>query len=426
VLQVPTDKSWEAVEKVAAGWNTAAKAAGDWAAAMELGPLGMAPWGDVEPAPATQEVFPEATAVHSWLAKEGIPPDFRADRPLRYIHRKIGEVDVYFVANGSAESFQSVCSFRVAGKQPELWHPETGAIAPVPAYEVASGLTHVPLRFRPAESVFIVFRRPARAADRVVSATRDGQELLRIQPPAQPAKTAPAPAPAAGSDSAALDLVRGEVWQPGTYVLKTADGGSREIRCDRLPAPVQVAGPWEVSFDPAWGGPAKVTFERLQDWSKRPEAGIKYYSGTAAYRAGFPVDADALKQPGTRWYLDLGKVAVMAEVRLNGKDLGILWKLPYRVDATHALKPGDNALQLKVVNLWINRQIGDEQLPEDSDRNADGTLKAWPKWLLEGKASPTGRYTFTSWRLWKKGDPLQESGLLGPVRLLPALRLDAK
>ncbi|MGD0089584.1 MAG: glycosylhydrolase-like jelly roll fold domain-containing protein, partial [Planctomycetota bacterium] len=121
-----------------------------------------------------------------------------------------------------------------------------------------------------------------------------------------------------------------------------------------------------------------------------------------------------------------GRVEVMAEVRLNGRDLGILWKPPYRVDVTEALKTGENALEMRVVNLWINRMIGDEQLPEDSERNANGTLKKWPDWLSEGKPSPAGRFTFTSWRLWKKDSPLVESGLLGPVTLRVAreIRLD--
>jgi len=124
------------------------------------------------------------------------------------------------------------------------------------------------------------------------------------------------------------------------------------------------------------------------------------------------------KAASPRTFLDLGKVAVMAEVKLNGKDLGILWKPPYRVDVTSALKKGENQLEIKVVNLWINRQIGDEQLPEDSERRADGFLKTWPAWLKEGKPSPTGRYAFSTWRLWKKGDALVESGLLGPVRVM--------
>jgi hypothetical protein len=87
------------------------------------------------------------------------------------------------------------------------------------------------------------------------------------------------------------------------------------------------------------------------------------------------------------------------------------------VDATEALKGGSNALEIKVTNLLINRMIGDEFLPEDSDRNANGTLKQWPQWVLDGKPSPTGRFTFAGWRLWKKEGPLQESGLLGPVTL---------
>jgi hypothetical protein len=124
-----------------------------------------------------------------------------------------------------------------------------------------------------------------------------------------------------------------------------------------------------------------------------------------------------------RLYLDLGRVEVMAHVALNGKDLGILWKPPYVMDITEAAHPGSNALEVRVVNLWINRQIGDEQLPEDSMRNPDGTLKEWPQWLSAGKTSPTGRYTFTSWRLWKKGDSLVPSGLIGPVRLVATERL---
>jgi hypothetical protein len=87
------------------------------------------------------------------------------------------------------------------------------------------------------------------------------------------------------------------------------------------------------------------------------------------------------------------------------------------VDITDAGKAGQNALEVKVVNLWINRMIGDEQMPEDSDRNKDGTLKAWPKWIQEGKPSPAGRFTFTIWRLWNKNEPLQPSGLIGPVML---------
>ena len=146
---------------------------------------------------------------------------------------------------------------------------------------------------------------------------------------------------------------------------------------------------------------------------------MKYFSGTAAYRKTLHVPSELIAAD-RRLFLDLGKVEVIAEVKVNDQDLGILWKPPFRADITDAVKPGENALEVKVVNLWVNRLIGDEQLPEDSARNPNGTLKEWPQWLQEGKPSPTGRYTFTSWRLWKKDSPLQESGLLGPVTLRTA------
>ena len=109
---------------------------------------------------------------------------------------------------------------------------------------------------------------------------------------------------------------------------------------------------------------------------------------------------------------------------LNGRPLGLLWKPPYRTDVTDALKPGRNELEVKVVTLWPNRLIGDEQLPEDSERNPNGTLKVWPAWLLEGKPGPTGRFTFTSWRLWGKDSPLIDAGLIGPVTLSTVQELE--
>jgi hypothetical protein len=210
-----------------------------------------------------------------------------------------------------------------------------------------------------------------------------------------------------------------ETSQPGQYELTTADGQSRHFELASLPQPLEITGPWDLRFPPGLGAPDHITFDRLSSWSDQPDAGVKYFSGTAAYTKTIQVPAGLVSE-NRRWYLDLGQVAVMAQVKLNGQDLGILWKAPYRVEVTGVLRPGDNDLEVKVVNLWINRLIGDEQLPEDSERNGDGTLKQWPDWLTKGQPSPTGRFTFTSWRLWKKNDALVQSGLLGPVMLTPA------
>ena len=219
----------------------------------------------------------------------------------------------------------------------------------------------------------------------------------------------------------AIDFCRGNIWKSGTYVVKTAAGKNRSMAVGLLPQ--EITGPWQVHFDPKWGGPASIRFEKLQDWSMHSEEGIRGYSGAATYRTVFRPNGLPRRSSNSRIYLDLGRVAVMADVTLNGKNLGILWNLPYRVDVTGAIKSGENTLEVKIVNLWVNRIIADEELPEDSDRDESGQIKAWPQWVLEGKSSPTGRFTFASRRQWSKGDPLVQSGLLGPVQLLMSEKL---
>jgi hypothetical protein len=211
-----------------------------------------------------------------------------------------------------------------------------------------------------------------------------------------------------------------EVTRPGRYECRTASGQVITLEVPMWSDPAELSGPWLVEFNPAWGGPALATFDQLTDWSQHDDAGIRYYSGEAVYRKTFPFDPS--ESPRDRYVLDLGQVNVMADVTLNGKHLGVLWKPPYRVDVTDALRAGDNVLEVRIVNLWINRMIGDEQLEEDSARHANGTLTHWPEWVEQLRPSPTGRFTFTTWRLWKRDEPLQPSGLLGPVRLVPVQR----
>ena len=181
---------------------------------------------------------------------------------------------------------------------------------------------------------------------------------------------------------------------PGRYELKTAGGKVLRAEITNSTPPLEISGPWEISFPPKWGAPEKTRMDQLGSWTDSTNAGVKYFSGTATYTKMFDWDDHAENGKGkTQTWLDLGGVQVMAQVKLNGRDLGILWKPPFRADITGSLRPGANTLEIRVANLWPNRMIGDAALPEAE------------------------RFTWSSWEPFKKDTPLLISGLLGPVRL---------
>ncbi len=204
-------------------------------------------------------------------------------------------------------------------------------------------------------------------------------------------------------------------WSPARFTLRWSSGRETRGACEGLPAPLPVAGPWQVHFPGGWDAPGDISFDRLQSWTDHTNSGVKYFSGAAAYDKQFEIPPEWL-QPARVICLDLGSVKNFAEVTLNGKSLGILWKPPFRLNITAAARPGKNALTVKITNLWPNRLIGDEQLPADCEWRGK-ELKSWPRWLLDGEPSPSGRLTFTTWRHWTKDDALLPSGLLGPVVL---------
>ncbi len=314
----------------------------------------MAPWGKAKQVTPAAEDYVGYDVVAGVLKEMGVPPDFESDVRLRYTHRRDGATEIYFVANPEERAVSANCSFRVQGKQPELWDPLTGQTRLLPEFAMREGRATVPLRFEAGQSFFVLFRPHAGEARPAGQNFVSSQTLLELE------------------------------------------------------------GAWEVAFDPKWGGPEKVTFQKLEDWTSRPEEGIRFYSGTAVYRKQF----SGVKPEGKRLYLDLGTVKNMARVRLNGTDLGIVWCAPWRVEVTGAMKPGQNELEIEVVNLWPNRLIGDERLPADAEYNADGSLARWPEWLLKNQPRPSaGRYTFVTWKHFTKESALLPSGLTGPVTL---------
>jgi hypothetical protein len=271
------------------------------------------------------------------LMADGVAPDSEFNAvggDFDFIHRTTEGAEIYFVANRATNAASGTCAFRVSGKAPELWNPVTGERVFATSYEEKSGRTYMPLDFAPCGSWFVIFRESAKQ---------------------HPAKT--------------------------------------RIDSPLFP-PVEISGPWTVHFDPKWGGPKTAQFDSLVSWPTRPEPGIKFYSGTAVYEKTFTVEEAKLRTKNSKLFLDLGKVCEVAEVKVNGKSCGTVWCPPWQVEITEALKPGENKLQIEVVNFWPNRIIGDASQPEAK------------------------RFTKTNVRKLTAKTPLEPAGLFGPVQLL--------
>ena len=339
-------------------------------------------WGKVNGKEVTQSRFGKGRIVQGeTLAKVlsdlQIHPDLEAPAETEYLHRDLGNgADLYFVSNQKSEAVSGNYMFRQSGKIPELWHPDTGVIEQVKEFKQEGGRICLPLELDARGSVMVVFRNPSMKSVAV----------------------------------AHKDFVQAS-------------------------EPILVDGGWKLRFPAGLGAPEEVSLDHLKTWSENEQAGVKYFSGTASYFKEIEVPA-ALLQKGSVVRLDLGEVKNLAKVILNGVDLGILWKPPFLVDLSKAVKPGKNHLEIQVTNLWVNRLIGDEQLPEDEgfefnnwDPHSGSELKhttVAPKWFTEGKPAPSGRLTFSTNRPYKKDSELLPSGLLGPVRLLvrsPSSRL---
>jgi len=272
--------------------------------------------------------------VRKILQDDGIVPDFEATSSIDFIHRRTDDCDCWFIANLTNQPVEADCSFRITGRCPELWDPVRAKKRAVTDYKSTEKQTVIPISFAPFQSFFAVF--PKNASGK----------------PANGMKNFPA--------------------------LQTL---------------MTLYGAWQVSFDPAMGVPKEVVFPKLTDWTQSEDDGIKYYSGKGVYKTTFSLNS---KPDGRPLFLSLGVVKDIAEVRLNGRSLGVVWTAPWQVEITSAVRQKNNLLEVEVINEWANRLIGDANLP------------------------PEQRVTNTNIKV-KADAPLRASGLLGPITILKQL-----
>jgi len=289
------------------------------------------------------------------LLQAGVYVDSCRNPDLRWLERRYDDGTVgFFVACGNPEAITVKLELPLVGESVELWDAETGEISLADDWYVEDGRTRLSLELKPSGSMFVMFR-------------------------SQPTK--------------------------GASVKRAFSPSSERA----------VSGPWDVSFTATYDPPCPIVLDRLMSLSEHPLADVRYFSGSATYRTRL----ECTRAADERMVLDLGDVKNIADVAVNGRKYPVLWRPPFRVDVTDAIEEGSTTVDLsvRVVNLWVNRLIGDEGLPPDVKWRGEG-LAEIPDWVKRGEKSPTGRHTFTTWHHWKKGDPLPQSGLMGPVRLL--------
>ena len=314
----------------------------------------------------------ETAGWQAFLKSINYKPDFEINgqSDVLFTHRKLGKHDIYFIHNSQKDTQSITAKFRVSGKRVSLWDAMDGSVEGVESYSVEGDYTAVDLNLMSQESVFVVF---------------DGDRPIEQ-----------------------------------TTIEKSFKGVSR----------VEVQGPWTVSFDSDYGTDETIQLNQLKDWTDISDFNIKHYSGPALYKTQFSVPKDFLDS-SERFLLDLGNVQIAATVTVNGIEHATSWLPPHQLDVSEALKLGENSITISVVNLWVNRLIGDASLPD-----LDGfepvkwnTLtqmppkEKMPEWYSKNIPPTLGkRVTFTTADFYTDKDELLPSGLIGPVHVIGSIQ----
>jgi len=371
-------------------------------------------WGKLDGITSTENRYGKGRViwgkdVNQVLAEMNVQPDFdftgtHAKTALEYIHRTTSDQEIYFVTNRFSQVAhndfeyryltklpdryeQTECSFRVTGKVPEFWNPITGERTEIVVYREENGRTIIPLLFEPEGSKFIIFRN-AGQPPHITEIRKDNLSVF----PNYSFKTNNFPDINFGKDG---EKVTTELNEPGNYSLVWSDGRKEELNSVKAPESIELSGEWEIEFDTDWGAPKSEKTDSLKSWTEFENPGIKYYSGTATYSQSFHLNGAEINS--NRIILDLGNVKEMASVKINGHRMQVLWSAPFCFDITPFVEKGKNKLEVEVVNMWVNRLIGD------------------------GKLQPGQRLTKTNINKFNAPDAekyLRVSGLMGPVKVL--------
>ena len=269
------------------------------------------------------------------LSEMNLKPDFSIangnSKDIKFVHRKLSNGEIYWITNLSKDTRDITASFRTTGKKPVIWHAEDASTEPA-GYEFADGMTNVKMTLTQHQSVFVMF-------------TDD------------------------------TDVAKAELPQVSSETL------------------AEISTPWSVRFQQGRGAPESAAFDKLASLTESSEAGIKYFSGAVTYSNTFKLRRKEIKGKDSV-ILDLGEVKDLAEVTVNGKNLGVIWNAPFKVDITKALRNGTNTIEVKVINMWHNRLVGDVQ------------------------PGVTEKITYTQMEFFKPDEPLLPAGLLGPVKVI--------
>jgi hypothetical protein len=311
-----------------------------------------------------------------------------------FSHRRLGETDLYFVANISDGARDLRARFDAGHRAPQRWNPETGAVEGEPPYEFprrrdGRAVTEVELRLDPFESCFVVFG--SSSVPPIVAAT---------DPRARWTVAAGGPGTRHGRAR-----VTGAVSEPGVYEIRTAAGRIRRVAVGELPAPIAIEGPWLLTL----GSRGALTVDRLRPWAELE--GGKGFSGWGTYQTDIVVPAFGRD---VDWIIELGRVHETAEVTLNGHELGAAWRGVRRLRCRDAVRSGPNRLRIEVANLWIHHVLAHP--PGDPSLHLRGV----------GPYSALAETAGIRWGTYGEVPPerVPESGLLGPVRLVAVRRVE--